>query len=40
MGGANHGVAARNEQLYMLGNGVVPVAAALAFVALWRRMHG
>jgi hypothetical protein len=38
MGGTAHGVAARNEQLYMLGNGVVPVVAAMAFVALWRKL--
>lgn len=30
------GMGARNEQLLVLGNGVVPVAAAMAFVALWR----
>ena len=33
------GVGARNERLYMLGNGVVPVVAALAFVALWERLN-
>ena len=39
MGGTTHGVGTRNEQLLMLGNGVVPVAGALAFVALWRELN-
>ncbi|WP_425387599.1 DNA cytosine methyltransferase [Desulfocurvus vexinensis] len=39
LGGATHGLASRSERLYLLGNGVVPVAAALAFVDLWQRLH-
>jgi len=39
LGRATDGLGARNEQLYMLGNGVVPVAAAMAFVALWERIN-
>ena len=40
VGGTTHGVGSRNEQLYMLGNGVVPVAAtAMAFVALWEKLN-
>ena len=39
MGGTAHGVGARSEQLICLGNGVVPVAGALAFVALWRELN-
>ncbi len=39
VGGAAYGVGQRSEQLCLLGNGVVPVAAALAFVALWKRMR-
>ena len=39
MGGTAHGVGARSEQLLCLGNGVVPVAGALAFVALWRELN-
>ena len=35
LGRAVNGVGARNEQLLGLGNGVVPVAAAMAFVSLW-----
>lgn len=38
MGRTTHGVGARNEQLLNLGNGVVPVAGALAFVALWQEL--
>jgi len=40
MGQPTDGMGTRNEQLYMLGNGVVPVVAALAFVALLERMNG
>jgi len=39
LGGTDHGMASRNEQLYMLGNGVVCVVAAMAFVALWERLN-
>ena len=39
MGGTAHGVGSRAEQLLCLGNGVVPVAGALAFVALWRELN-
>ncbi|WP_319764441.1 DNA cytosine methyltransferase [Maridesulfovibrio sp.] len=39
VGGATYGVGQRAEQLCLLGNGVVPVDAALAFVALWGRMR-
>jgi DNA (cytosine-5)-methyltransferase 1 len=28
------------DQIYVLGNGVVPQAAAVAFVTLWERLHG
>lgn len=38
MGGTTYGVGARNEQLLCLGNGVVPVAGALAFVSLWEKL--
>lgn len=38
LGGTIDGVGTRNEQLYLLGNGVVPMAAALAFVALWEKL--
>ena len=40
LGRATDGVGTRNEQLHMLGNGVVPVDAALAFVALWEKVNG
>ena len=40
MGGTAYGVGARSEQLLVLGNGVVPVAGALAFVALWKELNG
>lgn len=40
MGGTAYGVGARSEQLLVLGNGVVPVAGAMAFVALWRELNG
>jgi hypothetical protein len=29
----------RAESIYMLGNGVAPVAAAMAFVALWEKLN-
>lgn len=38
LGRTTHGVGARNEQLLCLGNGVVPVAGALAFVSLWEKL--
>lgn len=38
LGGAAYGVGDRAEQLHLLGNGVVPVVAALAFVTLWQRL--
>ena len=38
MGRAINGVGSGNEQLYLLGNGVVPVAAAMAVVDLWRKL--
>ena len=40
LGGTPDGVGVRAERIYMLGEGVVPVSAALAFVALWRNLNG
>ena len=39
LGGAVDGVGVRAERIYMLGEGVVPVSAALAFVALWKKLR-
>lgn len=38
LGGAAYGLGDRAERLHLLGNGVVPVVAALAFVTLWQRL--
>ena len=38
VGRAAYGLDTRNEQLLGLGNGVVPMAAAMAFVSLWREI--
>jgi DNA (cytosine-5)-methyltransferase 1 len=38
MGRTAYGLAPRADGIHMLGNGVVPVAAAMAFVALWCRL--
>lgn len=39
MGGTINGLDTRAERIHMLGNGVLPVVAAMAFVALWERLN-
>ena len=39
LGGAVDGLAVGPEQLHLLGSGVCPVSAAMAFVALWRELR-
>jgi hypothetical protein len=39
LGGVSNGTTYRNQRLRLLGNGVVPQTAELAWRTLWKQIH-